>query len=168
MTDPVPSFRRNAAPTPNVVRSDATTLHVDFENVADTLITARNAGVVIDYQTRAQILHTFAFQGRRCAHIPPNPKGEQTQIRLIRAWDAPPAGDGAVLEFVYRPALDKPVCLHNWPIAQCFSPGGAPGAFDDHQRCYACVIRTADEYRLWYTANGFGRTGMGYATARVS
>jgi len=130
MTDRVPSFRRNAAPTPNVVRSDATTLHVDFENVADTLITARNAGVVIDYQTRAQILHPFAFQGRRCAHIPPNPKGEQTQIRLIRAWDAPPAGDGAALEFVYRPALDKPVYLHDWPIAQCFSPGGAPGAFE--------------------------------------
>ncbi len=37
-------------------------------------------------------------------------------------------------------------------------------AFDDHQRCYACVVKHASEYRCWYTANGFGQTGMGYAT----
>jgi len=41
---------------------------------------------------------------------------------------------------------------------------GAPGEFDDHQRSYACVLRHGDEYRCWYTGNGFGATGMGYAT----
>ena len=41
---------------------------------------------------------------------------------------------------------------------------GNADAFDDHQRCYASVVRYGDEYRCWYTGNGFGRTGMGYAT----
>lgn len=41
---------------------------------------------------------------------------------------------------------------------------GAPGAFDDHQRSYASVLQVGDEYRLWYTGNGFGTTGMGFAT----
>jgi len=43
---------------------------------------------------------------------------------------------------------------------------GAPGAFDDHQRSYASVIKHGDEYRLWYTGNGFGATGIGYVTGR--
>ena len=43
---------------------------------------------------------------------------------------------------------------------------GAKGAFDDHQRSYACVIRHQEEYRCWYTGNGFGRSGMGYAVGR--
>ena len=51
------------------VRSDGTTLHVDFENFTDSLITARNAGVVVAHQTRAKILDTYGFTGRRCAHI---------------------------------------------------------------------------------------------------
>lgn len=45
---------------------------------------------------------------------------------------------------------------------------GMEGAFDDKQRCYSCVIKHKDEYRLWYTGNGFGRTGMGYVTGRLS
>lgn len=44
---------------------------------------------------------------------------------------------------------------------------GEPGGFDDHQRCYACVLKEGDEYRCWFTANGFGATGMGYATGRA-
>lgn len=44
---------------------------------------------------------------------------------------------------------------------------GVPGAFDDHQRSYASVILHGDEYRLWYTGNQFGSTGMGYAAGRV-
>ena len=42
---------------------------------------------------------------------------------------------------------------------------GRPGAFDDQQRCYPCVMRHGDSYRCWYTGNGFGATGMGYAEA---
>lgn len=43
---------------------------------------------------------------------------------------------------------------------------GPPGAFDDHQRCYASVVKYGDEYRCWYTGNGFGATGIGYAVGR--
>ena len=45
---------------------------------------------------------------------------------------------------------------------------GAPGTFDDHQRCYACVVKNGPEYRCWYTGNGFGATGIGYASARLA
>lgn len=41
---------------------------------------------------------------------------------------------------------------------------GLKGAFDDQQRSYASVLRHGDEYRLWYTGNAFGGTGMGYCT----
>lgn len=44
---------------------------------------------------------------------------------------------------------------------------GEQGAFDDRQRCYVCVVRHGDQLRCWYTGNGFGSTGMGYATADV-
>ena len=58
----------------NAPRSDASTLHVDFEKVTDTLVMARNAGVFLDPWTRdsrsrIRILDSFGFQGRRCAHI---------------------------------------------------------------------------------------------------
>ena len=42
---------------------------------------------------------------------------------------------------------------------------GKAGEFDDHQRSYACVVRHGEQYRCWYTGNGFGTTGMGYAIA---
>lgn len=46
-------------------------------------------------------------------------------------------------------------------------PGiGAAGAFDDHQRSYACVVPHGDSYRMWYTGNSFGDTGIGYAVGR--
>jgi len=121
---------RRTRPNPRVVRSDASTLHVDFENVTDTLITARNAGVVIDYQTRARILDNFGYRGRRCAHLAAAGPGEQAQVRLLRAWDAPPLRHGAVLEFVYRAVQGGPVHLRDWPLIQCFTPGGAPGEFE--------------------------------------
>lgn len=44
---------------------------------------------------------------------------------------------------------------------------GKPGAFDDQMRCYAMVVKHGDEYRMWYTGNNNGATGMGYATGRV-
>ncbi|MBS13919.1 MAG: hypothetical protein CME19_20285 [Gemmatimonadetes bacterium] len=40
---------------------------------------------------------------------------------------------------------------------------GKQGCFDDQQRCYVSVIKSGDTYRCWYTGNGFGQTGMGYA-----
>ena len=45
---------------------------------------------------------------------------------------------------------------------------GSPGAFDDMMRCYAMVVRHGDEYRVWYTGNSNGATGMGYATGRIA
>ena len=40
---------------------------------------------------------------------------------------------------------------------------GAAGTFDDHQRSYASVVKYGDTYRMWYTGNRFGATGIGYA-----
>ena len=40
---------------------------------------------------------------------------------------------------------------------------GLEGAFDDRQRCYVSIVKHEDEYRCWFTGNGFGQTGMGYA-----
>jgi hypothetical protein len=42
---------------------------------------------------------------------------------------------------------------------------GNAGAFDDQQRCYASVVRDGSLLRMWFTGNGFGRTGIGYAEA---
>ena len=112
------------------IRSDARTLHVDFENFSDGLICARNAGVIIDYRTQANVLNNFGFKGRRCAHISIGPDDEVTRLRLVRAYDAPPARGDAVLEFVYRPARHLPVTLKDWPIVNCFTSGGAPGEFE--------------------------------------
>ena len=44
---------------------------------------------------------------------------------------------------------------------------GKKGCFDDHQRCYVSVLKVEDQYRCWFTGNGFGQTGMGYAEGRV-
>ena len=41
---------------------------------------------------------------------------------------------------------------------------GAAGSFDDHQRSYAAVVAHKGGLRCWYTGNGFGQTGIGYAT----
>ena len=40
---------------------------------------------------------------------------------------------------------------------------GAEGTFDDHQRSYPTVVCAEGELRCWFTGNGFGATGMGYA-----
>jgi hypothetical protein len=44
---------------------------------------------------------------------------------------------------------------------------GRTGEFDAVQRTYVCVVKHGNEYRCWYTGTGFGKTGMGYATARI-
>ena len=98
-------------------------LHVDFEQVVDTLVTVRNAGVILDYQTRARIVDGFAYRGRRCAHIAASGPGETAQVRLVPAWDAPRAGDGAVLEFVFRPVIEGGVDLVDWPIVRGYTRG---------------------------------------------
>lgn len=41
---------------------------------------------------------------------------------------------------------------------------GPPGAFDDKMRGYTCVIAHGNELRCWYTGNGYGASGMGYAS----
>lgn len=40
---------------------------------------------------------------------------------------------------------------------------GVVGAFDDRQRCYPTVVAHEGGYRCWYTGNGFGATGIGFA-----
>jgi hypothetical protein len=46
-------------------------------------------------------------------------------------------------------------------------PAGVEGRFDSHQRSYPVVVRHGDELRCWFTGNGFGTHGMGYATAHM-
>lgn len=111
-----------------VPRSDGRILHVDFEAVTDTLIVARNAGVILDYGTRARILDNFAYQGRRCAYIACLEAGQEAQLRLIPAWNAPLARDGAVLEFVFRPVVEEGVDLTGWPVVRCLSRGDRENA----------------------------------------
>jgi hypothetical protein len=106
-------------PTP--VRADGTTLHVDFEQVSDTLIIARNAGVVLDFQTPARILDNYGYDGQRCACITANGAGEAARIRLLRGCDSPMATEDAVVEFVFRVTRSQPIDLVNWPIVSFFS-----------------------------------------------
>lgn len=115
---------------PAPARSDGNTFHVDFENFTEGLICARNAGVIFDYATRTKITTDFAFEGTRCAHIAVTKPEEATRLQILRAYDDPPALDNSVLEFVYRPVLDRPVTLRDWPVLKVFSPGGAPGPFE--------------------------------------
>jgi hypothetical protein len=42
---------------------------------------------------------------------------------------------------------------------------GSEGAFDDAQRCYLTVVLHEGTYRGWYSGNGYGTTGMGFATS---
>ena len=61
----------------------------------------------------------------------------------------------------------------NWQWAPRVGPHGEmgtgePGSFDDHQRSYPTVVREGDELRCWYTGNGFGATGIGYAVHRLT
>ena len=44
---------------------------------------------------------------------------------------------------------------------------GRSGTWDSDQRCYVCVVRHGDQYHCWFTGNGFGRTGIGHATADI-
>lgn len=72
--------------------------------------------------------------------------------------------DGLVWSHVGRPAADV-------AAGDVDADGdigiGESGAFDDHQRSYASVVRHENEYRMWYTGNRFGATGMGYCTAQI-
>lgn len=43
---------------------------------------------------------------------------------------------------------------------------GPPGSFDDAQRSYAAVVKKPDRYLMWFSGNGYGATGMGFAIGR--
>ncbi len=43
---------------------------------------------------------------------------------------------------------------------------GEPGAFDDFQRSYPCMVQEGDTLHCWFTGNRFGTTGMGYARSQ--
>jgi hypothetical protein len=46
-------------------------------------------------------------------------------------------------------------------------PLGRRGAFDDHQHSYPCVVKEESVYRLWYTGNRWGGTGIGMAVGSL-
>jgi hypothetical protein len=39
---------------------------------------------------------------------------------------------------------------------------GSAGHFDSERHCYASVVKHGEEWRMWYSGNGFGHTGIGY------
>ena len=45
---------------------------------------------------------------------------------------------------------------------------GETGAFDDVQRTYPSVLKVGDAYHCWFSANGFGTSGMGYAVGHMA
>ena len=56
----------------------------------------------------------------------------------------------------------------NWQWAERSGPDGElstgnAGAFDDHQRSYPSIVSSNGEWHCWFTGNGFGTTGIGYA-----
>ena len=56
----------------------------------------------------------------------------------------------------------------NWQWAKRYGPAGelgigADGAFDDHQRSYPSMVSSNGKWHCWFTGNGFGATGIGYA-----
>ena len=56
----------------------------------------------------------------------------------------------------------------DWQWAKRCGPDGElgtgdEGAFDDHQRSYPTIVSDKGALHCWFTGNGFGTTGMGYA-----
>lgn len=56
----------------------------------------------------------------------------------------------------------------NWQWAKRYGPDGElgvgdDGAFDDQQRSYPSIVSSNGGLRCWFTGNGFGATGIGYA-----
>jgi hypothetical protein len=75
--------------------------------------------------------------------------------------------------FGYAYRIQEAISKHgiNWQYvtskADSYLGVGQPGSFDDRQRSYACVIKKGNIYHMWYTGNGFGQTGIGYAVGFV-
>ncbi|MBS3761670.1 MAG: hypothetical protein KGZ25_00065 [Planctomycetes bacterium] len=56
----------------------------------------------------------------------------------------------------------------DWHWAERYGPDGElgvgeEGTFDDHQRSYPTVVSDNGRLHCWFTGNGFGATGIGYA-----
>ena len=96
-----------------VPRSDASVLHVDFENYVDGVVQALNAGVrwlgdpfTDRKQGRVEITRGRAFGGRRAAHVSTSSRDEIRRVRLQARFDAPKIADDTVIEFVFRTGDD--------------------------------------------------------------
>ncbi len=96
-----------------VPRSDARTLHVDFENYTDGVVQALNAGVrwlgdpfSNRMEGTVEVTEGFAYSGERCAHIESNQPEEIARVRLQRRFDVPKVAGHTVAEMVFRPVRE--------------------------------------------------------------
>lgn len=99
-------------------RADGSILDLGFEPEPSSPARERG-GVVIAPGSQARITTSLAFSGRGCAGVECPEAGQEGLIRLVPEPGAPPAGDGIVLEFVYRPVIDQAVELTGFPILRC-------------------------------------------------
>ena len=96
------------------VRSDGSILQLDFEEELP-------GEQVMLVGSGARIADQGAYQGRRCAQVAAF--NAEQYIRLAPAESAPRAGNGAVLEFVFRPTIEAAVDLIDWPVVRCYTRG---------------------------------------------
>ena len=97
------------------VRSDGSILQVDFEQeIPGDQVLLAGLG--------ARIVDQGGFQGPHCVQVTAR-GGEEAYAWLTPAGNAARAGDGAVLEFVFRPAIQAAVELIDWPIVRCYTRG---------------------------------------------
>jgi sucrose-6-phosphate hydrolase SacC (GH32 family) len=43
----------------------------------------------------------------------------------------------------------------------------SPNSFDSMMLCYPCIVQVEEKYYMFFNGNGFGKSGMGYATLQV-
>ncbi|MFA6111380.1 MAG: hypothetical protein WDA75_21700 [Candidatus Latescibacterota bacterium] len=99
-------------------RADGCILDLGFESEPPDAV--RELGrVLIVPGSMARITTSFSFSGRGCAVVECPEPGQEGLIRLAPETGAPLAGDGTVLEFVYRPVIDRAVELTGFPILRC-------------------------------------------------
>ena len=73
----------------------------------------------------ARVLPSFGFSGAGCACIECPQAGQEGLIHITPEPGMPPVGDGAVLEFVFRPVIERPVDLEGFPLVRVLGSDGA-------------------------------------------
>lgn len=72
-------------------------------------------------------------------------------------------------EYSYRIRYAESFDLTKWEyefmsLENCLYPTGDPNDWDGIMCCYPCVVTHENKLYMFYNGNGFGQTGIGYAT----